>query len=109
MSEDDKSFKIESLPEVDFYTIKKAAMVFRAINHTLRQHLLKIIDKNEPITVTQLYIKLRLEQSVASQHLAMLRQVGIVSMRHAGKFRYYSLNKSRIEEITQLATNIVNW
>ena len=101
--------KIESMANIDYYIIKKAAMVFRAINNTLRQQLIKVIDENEPITVTQLYVKLRLEQSVASQHLAILRQVGIVSMRHAGKFRYYSLNKSRIEEINQLATNIVNW
>ena len=97
------------MSKIDFYITKKAAMVFRAVNNTLRQQLIKVIDENEPITVTQLYVKLRLEQSVASQHLAILKQVGIVLMRHAGKFRYYSLNKNRIEEINQLATNIVNW
>lgn len=34
--------------------------------------------KNEAISVTEIYVKLRLEQSVASQHLAILRRAGVV-------------------------------
>ena len=63
---------------VDLYNLKKAAMVLRAINHKLRQQILKLIDESGRMTVTEIYVKLRLEQSVASQHLAILRKAGFV-------------------------------
>ena len=46
-----------------------------------------------------LCVRLRLEQSVASQHLAILRKAGIVSTQRDGKFIYYSVNFKRLEEI----------
>ena len=43
------------------------------------------------MTVTDIYVKLRLEQSVASQHLAILRKAGVVQTERDGKFIFYSL------------------
>ena len=51
------------------------------------------------MTVTEIYVKLRLEQSVASQHLAILRRAGIVSTARDGKFIFYSLNYARLAEV----------
>src|ERR1700748_1834794 len=84
---------------VDLYNLKKAAMVLRAINHKLRQQILKLIDDNGKMTVTEIYVKLRLEQSVASQHLAILRKAGFVKTERDGKFIYYSVNQERLEEL----------
>lgn len=85
--------------KVDFVNLKKAAMILRALNHKLRQQIVKLIDENKRLTVTEIYIKLRLEQSVASQHLAILRRAGVVKTTRDGKFIYYSVNSSRIEGI----------
>jgi DNA-binding transcriptional ArsR family regulator len=85
--------------KVDFVNLKKAAMILRALNHKLRQQIVKLIDENKRLTVTEIYIKLRLEQSVASQHLAILRRAGIVKTTRDGKFIYYSVHSSRIEGI----------
>ena len=85
--------------KVDFVNLKKAAMILRALNHKLRQQIVKLIDENKRLTVTEIYIKLRLEQSVASQHLAILRRAGVVKTTRDGKFIYYSVNASRIEGI----------
>ena len=65
---------VDRLPDIDYHNIKKAAMVLRALNHKLRQQVLKTIHENKRIDVTDLYVKLRLEQSVASQHLSILRK-----------------------------------
>ncbi len=62
---------------IDYYNVKKAALILRAVNHKLRQQLLKLIDEEKRITVTEIYVRLRLEQSVASQHLAILRKQGL--------------------------------
>ena len=99
---------IDNIPDIDYYNIKKAAMVLRSLNHKLRQQVIKIIHENNKITVTQLYVKLRLEQSAASQHLAILRKAGIVSTERDGKFIHYTINKGRIDELNQFVKNILN-
>ena len=67
--------------KLDFVAIKSAAMTLRAINHKLRQQIVKLLDENKRMNVTDIYVKLRLEQSVASQHLAILRRANILSRR----------------------------
>ena len=99
--------QIDNLPDIDYHNIKKAAMVLRALNHKLRQQILKTVHENKRIDVTDIYVKLRLEQSVASQHLAILRKAGILSTERFGKFIFYSINSSRIEEINGLVNNLV--
>ncbi|HEY2722794.1 MAG TPA: metalloregulator ArsR/SmtB family transcription factor [Chitinophagaceae bacterium] len=92
---------------VDLYNVKKAAMVLRAINHKLRQQILKLIDENGKMTVTEIYVKLRLEQSVASQHLAILRKAGFVKTERDGKFIYYSISAERLEELNKFVKELI--
>ncbi|MFY8128108.1 MAG: ArsR/SmtB family transcription factor [Chitinophagaceae bacterium] len=81
---------------------KKALLNLRAINHKLRLQILQILDENKGITVTDIFIKLRIEQSVASQHLAALRRAGFVKTIRKGKFIYYSVNYERVILFTKL-------
>src|ERR687886_1121573 len=85
--------------KIDVLQLKKAALVLRAVNHKLRQQILKLIHQKGQITVTEIYVKLRLEQSVASQHLAILRKAGFVDTFRDGKFIFYNVNESRLEEV----------
>ena len=94
--------------KVDLLNVKKAALILRAVNHKLRQQILKLIDEHGKMTVTELYVKLRLEQSVASQHLAILRKAGFVNTERDGKFIYYSVNSTRIEELNQFIKSLLN-
>ena len=97
----------ESSINVDYHSLKKAALVLRALNHKLRQQLLKLIEEEKKITVTEIYVRLRLEQSVASQHLAILRKAGIVNTERDGKFIFYTVNYKRIDEISQFVKELV--
>lgn len=99
--------KIESELKVDVLTLKKAALVLRAINHKLRQQILKLIHQKGKITVTEIYVKLRLEQSVASQHLAILRKAGFVTTIRDGKFIYYSVSNERMAQVHQFAQQLL--
>ena len=85
--------------KINYHNLKKAALVLRSLNHKLRQQILNLIETEKKITVTEIYVRLRLEQSVASQHLAILRRAGIVVTQRDGKFIYYTVNYKRIEEI----------
>lgn len=90
----------------NYSAVKKAALVFRAVNHKLRQQILAIIEDKEK-TVTELYVILRIEQSVCSQQLSILRRAGIVKVRRDGKFVYYRLDYSRLDFIFEKANDLV--
>lgn len=94
--------------KIDLLNVKKAALILRAVNHKLRQQILRLIDEHGKITVTELYVKLRLEQSVASQHLAILRKAGFVNTEREGKFIYYSVNTSRIKDLNHFVDQLLN-
>ncbi|MBX2932388.1 MAG: helix-turn-helix transcriptional regulator [Chitinophagaceae bacterium] len=88
--------------------LKKAALTLRALNHKLRQQIMKLIDEKKSITVTELYVKMRIEQSVASQHLAILRRAGIVNTERDGKSIHYSVNYARLEQVIKISENLLN-
>jgi len=94
--------------KVDLLNVKKASLILRAINHKLRQQILKLIDESGRITVTDIYVKLRLEQSVASQHLAILRKAGFVRTERDGKFIYYTVNHTRLEELNKFVEALLD-
>ncbi|MBU6274337.1 MAG: ArsR family transcriptional regulator [Bacteroidetes bacterium] len=82
---------LRQLKELD---LEKAYNLCHAMNHPLRYGIVQLLDQNKELTVTQIYFKLRISQSIASQHLAVLRQSGIVSSRKEGKQVFYVLNKA---------------
>ncbi|MDE1192395.1 MAG: metalloregulator ArsR/SmtB family transcription factor [Arachidicoccus sp.] len=84
---------------IDYLRMKKAALILRAINHKLRLQIIKLIQEQQKITVTEIYVKLRLEQSVVSQHLAILRRANLVVTQRDGKFIYYTINFNRTKEL----------
>ena len=91
---------------LDYAELRKAVLVLRAVNHKLRQRIIDLLEDGGSMTVTDIYIKLRLEQSVASQHLAILRRAGVVKTERQGKFIYYSLDKGRLAQISRLVEEL---
>jgi len=94
--------------QLNYTEIRKAVLVLRAVDHKLRRRIIDLLEDGDTMTVTDIYIKLRLEQSVASQHLAILRRAGVVATHRQGKFIYYSLDKERLGQIFTLAKDLTN-
>jgi DNA-binding transcriptional ArsR family regulator len=92
--------------QLDYSELRKAVMVLRAVNHKLRQKMIELLEENDRMTVTDIYIKLRLEQSVASQHLAILRKSGVVTTQRDGKFIYYGVDQERVKQISHLVEEL---
>lgn len=92
---------------IEVLPIKKAILLFRAINHKLRQQILGLLHKEEKLTVTEIYVTLHLEQSVASQQLAILRKAGFVIAKRKGKFIYYSVNYDWLKEVHKLTSALL--
>ena len=92
---------------MDTYQVLKAAHVLRAINHPLRQKMIQYIHQSGKANVTQIYIKLRLEQSVASQHLAILRKAGFVFTERDGKQVFYTVNYNKLKQVHEVSRQIL--
>jgi DNA-binding transcriptional ArsR family regulator len=97
----------KSATSLDFYSIKKVSMIFRALNHKLRQEILRMIDKKGQASVSEIYVDMRLEQSVASQHIAILRRSGLIIPERDGKFMKYKLNSVRIDMMNQMVVDLL--
>jgi DNA-binding transcriptional ArsR family regulator len=93
---------------VNLLDAKKAQNVFRALNHKLRISILETIEgSGNKMPVTDLYVKLRLEQSVASQHLAILRKAKLVTTQREGKWIFYSVNHPMLVVIGQVSETLL--
>ncbi|MGB3548052.1 MAG: metalloregulator ArsR/SmtB family transcription factor [Saprospiraceae bacterium] len=92
--------------DLDYAELRRAVLVLRAINHDLRRKIIELLENKEVMTVTDIYCALRVEQSVASQHLAILRKADIVINDREGKYINYRLNRDRFEKIAGLVQGL---
>lgn len=84
--------------KIQFATLRKATLSLRALDHPVRKKILSIIEEKEKITVTEIQTMLRIEQSIVSQHLALLRKANFLKATRVGKLVFYSTNYSKIED-----------
>lgn len=66
--------------------------LMRALAHPLRLKILEYIDGHGVINVNKIYHTLKIEQSITSQHLRILRLAGVVDAERDGKYMKYSIN-----------------
>ena len=91
---------------IEALSIKKAALILRSVIHTFRQKILSLMHEQGRMTVTQLFIQLRMEQSITSQHLAILRRARIVRAERDGKHIYYSINYDQLIHVQEVAKRL---
>lgn len=87
-------------------SVVKASRTIRAVNHKLRLKLIDFIGTHESVNVQTIYKKLRIEQSVASAHLAILRMSNVVVDVKKGQQVFYSINYSRLSQIKKAVKHI---
>ncbi len=85
---------------LDQKKITSVASKFRAISHPTRIAIIYLLEIEKELNVTQIYTKLNLVQAVASHHLSILKNKGIVNARRDGKNTLYSLKPNLIVQIT---------
>ena len=93
--------KKTTLP-IDFAKSKVAASIMRALSHPLRLEILAFIDSKKTVKVHDIYTSLHLDQSIASQHLKIMRDADLVHFERNGKEKHYSINYEKIKHINQI-------
>jgi DNA-binding transcriptional ArsR family regulator len=98
---------METALAIDTQLLKGGAGVLRALNNRARQSIVKFIHKEKKVNVSTIYKKLRMEQSVASQHLRILRDGEFVITERQGKEIYYTLNYERFANVDRVAKELL--
>ena len=70
--------------------------LMRALAHPLRLKILEFLDQNKNIQVNQIYNTLKIEQSIASQHLRILKNAGVLVADKDGKYMHYNIDYHRV-------------
>lgn len=73
--------------------------VYKAIADPNRRIVLDVLARGEH-SVSAILVRLEISQPALSQHLKVLREVGLVRQRKKGKERIYSLDPKPLEEIS---------
>jgi len=76
------------------------ADAFNAVAEPRRRQILDLLAGGE-LSVTDLVARLGVAQPVVSKHLRVLREVGLVAVRDAGRLRLYRLDGRPLEPIYQ--------
>ncbi len=78
--------------------IKKIANFYKALSDPTRLKLIKMLCENEWLCVNALTKRLDVTQSAVSQHLRVLKQLGLVESERRGYHIHYSLNKDFLKQ-----------
>jgi ArsR family transcriptional regulator len=75
---------------------KELALLHKALSVPVRLKILKLIA-NRPLCVNAITRFLNISQPAVSQHLAVLRRVGLVTGEKRGYTVHYTFNRNRFE------------
>lgn len=86
------------------YVVK--AQLFRVLGHPVRICILELLSEGER-TVGDLQAELQLDSSSTSQHLAALRQQGVLESRRSGTSVYYRIRDPRVSQLLAVARQVL--
>ena len=88
--------------------LQVSSELIRALAHPLRLKILEFIDNNGTINVNKIYNTLKIEQSITSQHLRILRMAGVVHASREGKYIHYNIDYNIIDKAVKAVNNFLD-
>lgn len=71
--------------------LEYVAGMLRVIAHPVRLNILDLLQLHGRLTVQDIQERLGLEQAIASQHLILMKDKGVLRAEKQGRYRYFSL------------------
>lgn len=81
--------------------INEAAILFRAFNHEVRRKIVEFVLMNPGCTNIDIYIYLKIEQSVVSQHISILKACKVLTSKRYLKSVKFYVNPKKIDSVHQ--------
>ncbi len=90
-----------------FPYLETATEMLRAMAHPHRLLIVEMLYQQKTMNVTEIYERLEIEQAVASHHLRILKDRGIVQVRRDGKNSNYSLTSDEYFKILEVLSKVI--
>jgi DNA-binding transcriptional ArsR family regulator len=87
------------IKELDIDRLEQAAAMLKAMAHPMRIAILKHLEGDKKLTVTEIHELLGIEQSTTSHHLGILKDKGVLCSRREGKNTYYYLKNNVLVQV----------
>ncbi len=85
--------------ELNANSLEIAASMLKAMAHPMRIAILKHLEGNKRLTVTEIHGLLGIEQSTTSHHLGILKVKGVLCSKREGKNTFYYLKFKALSQI----------
>lgn len=83
------------------------AVTFKALSDPTRREILNLL-RERPLPAGEIAAHFSMTGATVSHHLAILREAGLISDRHEGKFIYYELDLSVFEDVLNWFQQFLN-
>ena len=87
------------LLHTDFDALESKVELIKNLGHPLRFSVAQLLAERGELSVTEIFTALEVEQAVASHHLKIMKNSGIVQANKDGKNVLYSLTDDQIKII----------
>lgn len=77
-------------------SLEKASAMLKAMAHPVRLSIIRCLEPEKGLNVTEIHKRIGVEQSTASHHLGILKDKGVLASRREGKNTYYFLRQEKI-------------
>jgi ArsR family transcriptional regulator, virulence genes transcriptional regulator len=84
---------------LDITQLENSANRLKSIAHPMRIAILELLRDKEKLSVTEIYTYLEIEQAVASNHLNILKEKGVLTSKRDGKKILYSVKTKSLNKI----------
>ncbi len=96
------AYKID---EAEAKRLEKVAFILKAVAHPTRLGIIKLLEVNPSLSVSQICQELNREQSLTSHHLKNMHMQGILSVTRVGRSRMYALKERDVSLIIDCLDN----
>ncbi len=79
--------------------LEQAASMLKAMAHPMRIAIIKLLEGEKKLTVTEIHELLGLEQSATSHHLGILKDKGVLCSKREGKNTFYFVKNSLLMQV----------
>ncbi len=88
--------KLNMKNEQETNTFAVAARMLKSVAHPVRIEIINLLVKNKSLSVNEIKNSLKITQSMTSQHLGVLKNVGILECDKQANVCYYSIRNKNI-------------
>jgi len=93
------------LNKVEAEKLERIAFILKTVAHPIRLGIIRLLDVHETLSVSDICVNLKTEQSLTSHHLQNMKLKGILQVKRDGRSMLYSLKERDVTLLIECLEN----